>query len=112
MLTFKLENDAHPNFADLSADTQARIILWIDRSIRPKDAPCWDFSHVFLNDRLEDETGISIPYDAFKEAMFHCGYYPADPQSTHWHYRISTQSPVFKRAYTHKAYSEYRQRVF
>ncbi len=99
MLVFKIEHDSHPSFSELSPVEQARLMLWIKKSIKPRSNPYFDFSHVYLCDRLETETDLRLPYDTFAEAMALSGYYPVDPDSLHWHFRISAQSPVFVRAW-------------
>lgn len=66
----------------------AQIGEWIRKNIRPSDQVYYRNSYG-LNHSLEEDTGIHMGHNEFKDAMVLAGYYPINPEAVNWSYRIS-----------------------
>lgn len=73
------------------------ICEWIRSNfIRTKTAN-FDKSSYGLKHILEDDTGIYLTNNEFKDVMLMCEYEPVNPNALNWYYCISKKSPALKR---------------
>ena len=61
---------------------------WIRNNIRPSKEVLYGHTSYGMKHMLEDDTGIYLTNNAFKDAMWLAGYKPVDPNEVDWHYRI------------------------
>ena len=82
---------------DLSIKEQEMVIEWINVNIYPRKTVLNSYTSYGIKHILERELGIYLTNNQFKDAMLICGYYPINPNELNWTYRISKQSPAFKK---------------
>ncbi len=83
--------------SDLSLEKQEIVLNWIKSGFIPRKTENRSHSSYGLKHYLQDETGIYLTNNQFKDAMMICGFYTKDPNKLNWHYGISEKSPVFLR---------------
>ena len=72
------------------------VLLWIEERLRPRKTFNDRYTSYGLKHRLEDDTGIYVSNNAFKDAMLRCGYVPRDEHELNWEYAISQRSPALR----------------
>jgi len=82
---------------DIPKETQEAVLDWIRKNIQPRKTPSRRHSSYGIKHFLEDDTGIYLTNNQFKDAMMLCGYGPVDENELNWHYCISEKSPAFQR---------------
>ena len=83
--------------SDLPMDQQHRVLSWIKNRIKPRKTKNFRHSSYGLKHYLQDEIGIYLTNNQFKDAMMMCGFYPIDPDKLNWNYCISEKSTAFMR---------------
>ena len=83
--------------SELSLEQQETVLNWIKNGIIARKTENRHHSSYGLKHYLQNETGIYVTNNQFKDAMMICGYYPKDPNELNWHYGISKKSPIFLR---------------
>lgn len=73
------------------------VCNWIKDNIYPRKTPLLDYTSYGIKHILENDTGIYLTNNQFKDAMLLCGYEPVDPDELNWSYCISKRSPAFDR---------------
>lgn len=76
-------------------DEQKIVMGWIRENIRPRKSKNGRHSSYGIKHILQDDTGIYLTNNEFKDAMLQAGYEPVDPGALNWIYRISEKSPAF-----------------
>lgn len=82
---------------DKEKDVQDAICRWIRENLFPRKTPNMSHSSYGMKHILEDDIGIYLTNNEFKDAMMICGYKPVDENKLNWNYRISEKSPAFRR---------------
>ena len=80
---------------DLPPEKMETVFKWIQEQLKPGKTPPTAWSSYGLKHILEEDTGIYLTNNAFKDAMMLCGYYPVDPNTLNWIYSVSEKSPAF-----------------
>lgn len=73
---------------DESKENQAAVANWIRTNISHRRTINKRHTSYGLKHILEQDTGIYLTNNAFKDAMLFAGYEPTDPNELNWHYRI------------------------
>lgn len=81
--------------SDLPNEVQDKLIKWIDRNIRARKTPNYNYTSYGLKDIAERAIHYYISNNQFKDAMLHCGFKPVNPTDLNWHYCISEKSLAF-----------------
>lgn len=80
---------------DKDKRTQKRVFDWIKKNLIPRKTINFDHSSYGIKHFLEDDTGIYLTNNAFKDAMWLTGFSPFDSNELNWHYGVSKKSPAF-----------------
>lgn len=72
------------------------VCQWIRKRLKKKKSPNNDITSYQLKHIFEDDTGIYLSNNEFKDAMLMCGYVPVDPDMSDWCFYISAASPALK----------------
>lgn len=72
------------------------VIEWIHDYIWPRKTPLHNNTSYGIKHILQNDTGIYLTNNQFKDAMMICGFDPVDPNALNWVYRISKRSPIFR----------------
>lgn len=76
---------------------QECVLLWIKKYLSPTKKTVLDTSSSYgLKHILQNDTGIYLTNNQFKDAMLLSGYYPANPNELNWHFCISRRSLALK----------------
>lgn len=78
-------------------EIQEKVFDWIYQSLIPRKTVLKDTTSYGLKHKLDNEIGIYLTNNEFKDAMMECGYEPCDPNELNWHYCLSKKSPIFIR---------------
>lgn len=78
---------------DKSLEVQQKVFDWIKENIKPRKTPNHRHSSYGLKHYLEQDTGIYLTNNAFKDAMLLCGFKPVDETELNWEYCIS-EKPI------------------
>lgn len=78
-------------------EIQEKTFAWIRQSLVPRKTVLKDTTSYGLKHKFENETGIYLTNNEFKDAMMECGYEPYDPNELNWYYCLSKKSPIFIR---------------
>ncbi len=73
---------------DLSPERQRAVLAWIDDNVKPAHRTNTSQTSYGLKHLLEDDTGIYLTNNQFKDAMWEKGYKPVDPKALNWLYKI------------------------
>ena len=71
------------------------VLDWIRVNFLPAKNVLHGHTSYGLKHILQDDTGIYLTNNEFKDAMMLCGYEPSNPNELNWHYRIKKRSPAF-----------------
>ena len=71
------------------------VLDWIRMNFLPAKNVLHGHTSYGLKHILQDDTGIYLTNNEFKDAMMLCGYEPSNPNELNWHYRIKKRSPAF-----------------
>lgn len=80
-----------------SREEQEEVFHWIQNNLIPKKTTLYLITSYGLKHLLEEDTGIYLTNNEFKDAMLHCGYEPVNPKALNWNYGLSKKSPAFRR---------------
>lgn len=80
---------------DLSSGEQKVIREWIQRNIWPSSTYDSHSTSYGIKHIMEDDTGVYVTNNQFKDAMLQCGFVPVDERELNWRYRIDRYSPAF-----------------
>ena len=83
--------------SDLSVETQQKVYTWIKDGFIKRKTVNGNHSSYGLKHVLQDDTGIYLTNNQFKDAMMICGFNPVNPNDLNWYYKISQKSPIVKR---------------
>lgn len=81
---------------DIDEKEQEIVFNWIDKNIMPRKTELDTRTSYGIKHLLEQDTGIYLTNNQFKDAMMHCGYMPVNPNELNWTYRISKKSKAFR----------------
>ena len=81
---------------DLDEKEQKIVFKWIDDNIMPRKTELTSKTSYKIKHILENDTGIYLTNNQFKDAMMHCGYKPVRPNELNWTFRISKKSKAFR----------------
>lgn len=81
----------------ISQDSQKIVLSWIKENIIPRKSALYGLTSYGLKHYLENDTGIYLTSNQFKDAMLISGYMPVNQSELNWEYRISKKSPIFRR---------------
>ena len=76
-------------------DEMDEVLDWIRVNFLPAKNVLHGHTSYGLKHILQDDTGIYLTNNEFKDAMMLCGYEPSNPNELNWHYRIKKRSPAF-----------------
>lgn len=79
-------------FADMADDARAKAIAWINTYMWPAKKENGYHTSYGLKHYLQDDTGIYMSNNQFKQAMAFCGFLPVDSTELNWTYRISEKA--------------------
>ena len=79
----------------LPDEKQTKVLDWISINFIPIIAPLTDYNSYRLKHMLEEETGVQLSNNQFKDAMLLSGYKPIDPNELNWHFNISARYKDF-----------------
>lgn len=80
---------------DLSFADQENVAQWIDDNIVPCGTPNIHLSSYSLKHMLEQDTGIYLTNNQFKDALLMEGYEPVNPDDLNWIYKISVKTTIY-----------------
>lgn len=83
--------------ADLTAEEQEKVLDWIRTMLKPTRTPYKDRTSYGIKHILEQDTGIYVSNNQFKDAMLVCGFTPIKINELNWVFCICRNSPAFKR---------------
>lgn len=75
--------------SDLPWNDRGEVLNWICKNIRPRKSANYGRSSYGLKHILQNDTGIYVTNNQFKDAMLILGYYPIDENELNWQYKIS-----------------------
>lgn len=81
---------------DIDEKEQEIVFNWIDKNIMPRKTELDTRTIYGIKHLLEQDTGIYLTNNQFKDAMMHCRYMPVNPNELNWTYRISKKSKAFR----------------
>lgn len=81
---------------DIDEKEQEIVFNWIDKNIMPRKTELDTRTSYGIKHLLEQDKGIYLTNNQFKDAMMHCGYMPVNPNELNWTYRISKKSKAFR----------------
>ncbi len=81
---------------DLPEGTQEQIDAWIKANFKHSKRENKGHTSYGLKHILEDDMGIYLTNNQFKDAMMKAGFDPVDPDELNWTYRIKPSSPALK----------------
>ena len=70
------------------------VCEWIRHNLMRRKTPNYDKTSYGLKHLLEQDTGIYLTNNEFKDAMLMCDYKPVNPNELNWCYCISKKSPA------------------
>lgn len=82
---------------DLDGDELFKTLEWIRKNILPSDSSYYDSTSYSLKHILEEDIGIYMTNNQFKDAMLMCGFKAVDVDELNWCFYISSESPIFLR---------------
>ena len=74
--------------SDLPEMIQNFVKLWITMKIRARKTPNYSSTSYGLKHILENEFGIYLTNNQFKDAMYMMGHYPTNEKDLNWYFRI------------------------
>lgn len=74
--------------SDLPEMVQKLVILWIAMKIHERKTPNYKSTSYGIKHILENEFGIYLTNNQFKDAMYMTGHYPVNEKELNWHFRI------------------------
>lgn len=83
--------------SSLSTHEYLSVLNWINDNIIPRKTMNPYHDSYEIKHLLQDDTGIYLTNNQFKDAMMICGYYPDDQNDLNWNYCISQKSRAFIR---------------
>lgn len=75
-------------FTDLSEVEQNLVMSWISMKIKERKSANYGYSSYSLKHILEQEIGIYMTNNQFKDAMLHMGHIPVKEEDLNWYFRI------------------------
>ncbi len=82
---------------DLSPDELPKILSWIRENLTPSEDVCHDKGSYNLKHDLENDIGIYMTNNQFKDAMLLCGFKAYNTDDINWKFYISPESALFKK---------------
>lgn len=82
---------------DLPANILPEILAWIRDNLTPSEDLCQDKTSYSLKHDLQNDTGIYMTNNQFKDAMLLCGFQAYDTDELNWKFYISPESVLFKK---------------
>jgi len=84
------------HFLDMLPEEKQKVLTWLRYNILPAKTVLEGHSSYGMKHVLESRTKIYMTNNQFKEAMMHCGFYPAVPDKLNWNFYIKKTSPIFQ----------------
>ncbi len=81
---------------DIDEKEQKIVFKWIDENIMPRQTELTSKTSYKIKHILQNDTGIYLTNNQFKDAMMYCGYTPVRPNEINWTFRISKKSKAFR----------------
>lgn len=94
-----IESEDNELLSDLPEIVQKFVVLWIAMKIHERKTPNYGSTSYGLKHILENEFGIYLTNNQFKDAMYVTGHYPVNEKDLNWYFRIDdvvNNRPVYQ----------------
>lgn len=105
-----IKSEDNDLLSDLPEMVQKFVLLWIAMKIHKRKTPNYGFTSYGLKHILENEFGIYLTNNQFKDAMYVTGHYPVNEKYLNWYFRIDDvidNHPVYQTEFMKKLIEQY-----